>query len=287
MRSLAGRLAGAAAARGRAVLGQLTASSRTLPDFLIIGTQRGGTASLYYNLTRHPGVLAAARKEVHFFDLNYLRGTRWYRGHFPTHRQMAARRERTGTALTGEASPYYLFHPAVPVRVRAVLPAAKLIVLLRNPVDRAYSHYQREVGKGRESRSFEDAVAAERERLRGEAERLRDDETYVSDRFQRESYLTRGIYLPQLQAWLAEFSRTRFLVLESERFFDEPGSGLTEVGAFLGLPAWTPSERPQKFNVQSYSQLPPALHRQLEDFFAPHNAALESALGRRFSWGPS
>jgi hypothetical protein len=286
MAALGERIYAAATLRSREVLAGLTAPWRTLPDFLIIGTQRGGTASLYYNLTRHPGVAPAVRKEVHFFDVNYRRGLRWYRGHFPARGQMEVMRRRHGRAVTGEASPYYLFHPAAPGRVRAALPHAMLIVMLRNPVDRAYSHYQREVGKGRERLSFEEAIEAEPARLHAEAERLGTDESYSSDGFRQHSYLARGIYLPQLQRWMAEFPRDRFLILESEEFFTDPMRVLIEVEAFLGLPVWAPSGGLREFNVQRYAQMPWSLRGKLDAFFAPHNAALQSFLGRRLSWGP-
>ncbi len=285
IRGVAGRLVGAGTLRWSEAVGELTASWRVLPDFLILGTQRGGTASLYYNLAGHPSVGPATRKEVHFFDLRYPRGLAWYRSHFPTRADLQERRRRTGAGMTGEASPYYLFHPAVPSRVRAALPEVKCIVLLRNPVDRAYSHYQREVRKGREPLSFEDAVAAETNRLRGEAERIQADAGYVSERHQQWSYLARGIYLPQVQAWMAALPRERFLVLESEAFFADPASALRQVASFLGLPSHPAADIPA-YNAQHYAEMPPTLRRQLEAFFAPHNAALQAFLGRGFSWGP-
>jgi hypothetical protein len=266
-----------------ATLGQLSAPQRVLPDFLIIGAQRAGTATLYYNLVRHPSVLPALRKEVHFFDLEYWRGPRWYRGYFPTRRLMEGRRRRNGVALTGEATPYYLFHPAVPSRVAAVLPQARFVVLLRDPVARAYSHYQREVRKGREPLSFADALAQEPSRLAGEAARLVADPRYHSERFQRFSYRTRGVYAPQLRAWLAAFPRERFLVLESEALFADPVRAFGEVAAFLGLPPWRPSGV-TPYNTERYATLDPALRAELEDFYRPHNMELETLLGRPPSW---
>ena len=147
-----------------------------MPDFLIIGTQRGGTTSLYNYLLARPQIAAATRKEVHFFDNNFHRGIPWYRAHFPSLIQGdMAETIRGQRFITGEASPYYLFHPHAPARAALVVPKAKLIVLLRNPVDRAYSHYCRMVKKGRETLSFEDALAQEEIRTRGEGQRLAAD----------------------------------------------------------------------------------------------------------------
>src|SRR5436189_26280 len=124
---------------------------RPLPDFLILGAQKAGTTALYAYLRWHPQVTGPSFKEVSFFDRHYARGERWYRAHLPVRRR----------AVVGEASPSYLFHPLAPERVARMLPEARLIALLRNPVDRAFSHYQHEVALGREQLSFEDALAGE------------------------------------------------------------------------------------------------------------------------------
>lgn len=264
-------------------VGHLSASSRVLPDFLILGTQRGGTASLYFNLIRHPSVGPALRKEVNFFDTRFWRGPDWYRGFFPTRASMDERAARTGAARSGEATPYYLFHPAVPARVRSALPDARLIVLLRNPADRAYSHYRREVAKGRETLTFEQALAREDERLAGEAERLTADPRYHSVAFQRFSYRARGVYVEQLRAWMREFPRRQFLILESEELFADPTQALADVAAFLGLPPWRP-ERAGRHNQLRYDALDPSLRAELDAFYAPFNAQLDALLGRTFSW---
>ena len=134
----------------------LTSPIRLLPDFLIIGAQKGGTTSLYNYVQAQPCVAPAARKEVHFFDrrLNLNKGLTWYRGHFPTRvEQYSARHLRLQPFLTGEATPEYLFLPHIPHIVARVLPVIKLILLLRNPVDRAYSQYQHAVVQGTYSMS--------------------------------------------------------------------------------------------------------------------------------------
>lgn len=150
------------------------------PDFLIIGAQKGGTTSLYTYLCQHPRVVGASRIEVHFFDLAYDKGWWWYRSHFPVH--VFRRGERI---VTGEASPYYIFHPLVPERVRKDLPNVKLVAILRNPVDRAYSHYQHVRRNGREPLSFEEAIEREPPRTEGEAEIISSDDEYQSSAHRR------------------------------------------------------------------------------------------------------
>jgi Sulfotransferase domain len=115
---------------------------RTLPDFFILSGGRCGSTSLFAILSAHRQVMPPSHKEVHFFDRNYQRGLGFYRRLFPLAIHRSVRARRLGAkVLTGEATTYYLLHPAVPSRVSAVLPDARLIVMLRDPVDRAYSHY--------------------------------------------------------------------------------------------------------------------------------------------------
>ncbi|HEV2894458.1 MAG TPA: sulfotransferase, partial [Actinomycetota bacterium] len=151
-----------------------TAGLRLLPDYLIIGAQRAGTTSLHRYLIQHPGVRTTLRtKGVHFFDTAYGRGMSWYASRFPTKLTAWYVARRHGVELrTGEASPYYLFHPHVPARVAEHLPQVRLIALLRDPVGRAYSHYQHEVARGFETLSFEEAIEAEPARLAGETQRM-------------------------------------------------------------------------------------------------------------------
>src|SRR5438067_227401 len=139
----------------------MTHSWRLLPDFLIIGTQRGGTTSLYHYLKTHPCVESATTSDTHFFDKKFSKGLGWYRGHFPTWMEKYYAQMRGQRFVTGEASSSYLFHPHVPKRVVQVLPHVKLIVLLRNPVDRAYSQYYHAIELGHETLSFEEAIASE------------------------------------------------------------------------------------------------------------------------------
>ncbi|MEJ2557594.1 MAG: sulfotransferase domain-containing protein, partial [Anaerolineae bacterium] len=124
----------------------ITRFMRVLPDFLIIGAQKCGTDSLFRYLGGHPCIKLASSKEAHYFDLKFDKGINWYRSHFPLiPYKYSVKRLRKQDLITGEATPYYLFHPHAPGRAAAIVPHVKLIVLLRNPADRAYSHYNHEV----------------------------------------------------------------------------------------------------------------------------------------------
>ena len=189
---------------------------RAAPSFLIIGTQKGGTTSLYRWLGQHPQVVEASRKEVHYFDINFSRGERWYRSHFPLLRGLA------DGQVTGEGSPYYMCHPHAPARIASLLPDVRLIVLLRNPVERAISHYFHSHRNGREPLEIQQAMDQEESRLDREWARMQADGAYNSRAHRWYSYKARGRYLEQLQAVQTWFSPEQLLILRSEDLFEKP-----------------------------------------------------------------
>jgi hypothetical protein len=264
--------------RLRADYRQLTAPLRGLPAALIIGAQRSGTTSLFNYLVQHPDVLPPLGKEIHYFDFNYQRGAKWYRGNFPYAHQLR------GGFLTLDASPYYLAHPLVPRRAAELLPQVKLVALLRNPVERALSHYQHEVRGGRESLSFAEALDRESERLAGEEERLVSDPSYYSHNHHRFSYTRRGLYMGQLRRWLHYFPRSQLLVLQSERLFRDPAATMATVQDFLGLRRSGLEQYPP-FYQRNYDRVMPAdLKRRLAAYFEPSNRELFQWLGEEFDW---
>jgi Sulfotransferase domain len=255
-------------------VGRATSRWRPLPDFLVIGAQKAGTTALYTYLRWHPGITGPSWKEVSFFDRHWWRGERWYRGQFPM---------RVQGRLVGEASPSYLFHPLAPERVRTLLPDVKLIALVRDPVARAYSHYQHEVALGREPLSFEDAIQAEEERMRGEVERLIADPRAFSRAWWDYTYLARGRYAEQLERWLAVFGRDRLLVVRTEDLGEKPAETYASVLEFLGTQSHTLDEYPRVFE-RDYAPMDPATRATLAETFAEPNRRLEELLVRDFGW---
>ena len=253
--------------------GVATAGLRPLPDFLILGAQKAGTTALYAYLRWHPQVTGPSFKEVSFFDRHYARGERWYRAHLPIRRN----------GIVGEASPSYLFHPLAPERVARMLPRARLIALLRNPVDRAFSHYQHEVALGREELSFEDAMAAEDERMQGELERMLVDPTYFSYAWWNYTYAARGRYAEQLERWLAAFPRDQLLVLFTEELAADTAGTYRRVLDFLGVDARGLDSYPRIFE-REYGVMEPATRTRLEDEFAEANRRLAEVLERETPW---
>jgi Sulfotransferase domain len=273
-----------------------TGQMRLLPDFLIIGGQRCGTSSLYYYLTEQQGIISAATKEVHFFDDFYSRGIEWYRAQFPTRAyKYYVENVRKRHFFTGEASPYYIFHPHAPRRVSAFLPHVKLILLLRNPIDRAYSQHWLEVKGNYETLSFEDAITCEQERIAGEREKMLSDENYHSFKHRRYTYLTRGIYKDQIQHWMSYFPKEQFLMLKTEDLYTNPALIVRQTLEFLGVPGeeidtnreYKKYKVPSKTGYMTKDAAPkmnPNTRNYLVEYFKPHNARLHEFLGRDFGW---
>jgi hypothetical protein len=231
-----GRFVNSARTRTERVARRATADLRALPDFVVIGAQKAGTTSLFRYLIEHPQIVGPAEKEVHFFDGRYERGVRWYRSRFP----LRAALERGGQSgrrrLTFEASPYYLAHPFVAPRMHEQLPEAKLVVVLRDPIARAWSHYRDNVARGTESKPFLEALHSEPGRLApGIANITRGIDP--GPEYRNYGYVERGHYAAQLERWFAVYPRTQFLIVESRELFDDSAVTYERVLRFVGLDA--------------------------------------------------
>lgn len=220
-----------------------------LPSFLIIGARKSGTSSLFDYLLQHPDVRAPLWKETRFFDFGYQKGLAWYRAHFP-------RREPGARWITGEATTGYLSHPSCAERIACHLPDAKLVAILRNPVDRAISDWAHEQRRGAEQRSAREALGAP------------DPAS---------PYVARSLYARQLRRYLGRFPRERLLVLRYEDFFAAPAEGYAELLRFLGL---------APFDDVRFEHLNPGRgagdevdRDALRAFFRPHNRELEELVG--------
>ncbi len=257
------------------------AMPREFVHFSIIGTQKGGTTSLDRYLSQHPQICTAPQKEVHFFDLQFQLGRDWYEAQF----LIDPANPFEASLTIGEATPYYLFHPGVPERMATLYPQIKLIVMLRDPVDRAISHYHHAVKYGFEPLGFDAAIAAEADRLAGENIRLLTNPIATSYSHQHHSYLARGRYLEQILCWEQFFPRSQFLYINSADFFANPDRELQRVCDFLGVAPFAltsyPSHNPGSGND---SAIDPSLKAQLVDRFRPHNRALFTHLGLDFGW---
>jgi hypothetical protein len=269
---------------GRTV-GRVTARWRTVPDYLVIGTKRGGTTSLQQYLTAHPDVLEPkAAKASHYFDANFSKGWSWYRAHFPLQRWMNQERAAGRPVVVGEASPYYCFHPLALDRIAARIPEVKLIIVLRDPVERAWSHYHNERRLQAEPLSFEDAIRSEPERLAGQAEQMAADPGFQGFAWRHWSYLARGRYAEQLERLYELFPPSQVLVVQSELLRADPNRALEEVWGFLGLAPFTVRDRFAIKPNHSPETMAAATRARLQAYFAEPNRWLYSLPGVGFRW---
>jgi len=258
----------------------ITSPFRVLPDFLILGVAKAGTTSLYQYMIQHPDIYPGLRKETAFFYSKS--GLKSYRSYFSTiFYKVFIKNIKKQNFLTGEATPGYLFFPYCAEKIFDVIPKAKLIVILRNPVDRAFSHYQQQVSKKLEKLSFEDAIKMEKDRMR-DKEGMGNEEYYSN--FGNVSYLARGIYVDQLKIWMAKYPKEQFLILVTENLAADIIRTTNDVFKFLNLTSFSPKNL-QRQHIGKYKEkMKTETRNQLIQFFKPHNERLFKFLGKTFDW---
>lgn len=251
-----------------------TRKLRVLPDFLIIGAKKCGTTSLYAYLTQHPSVVPALKKEIYFFMKFYKDGVDTYRAFFPTKvTKWYTEKIRRRRFLTGEASPEYILGRKAAKRIFKTMPQVKLIAILRNPVDKAYSLYQHRLRMGVESLPFDEAIERELQVARGEIPTVELPHAYLAP----------GIYAEQLKVWRKYFPREHLLVITNEDLNDAPAQTMAEVFTFLGLEPMT-LQSYKKLNAFPYPAMDPVMRARLVAFYRPHNARLYDMLGKDLGW---
>ena len=248
---------------------------RALPDALIIGGQKCGTSSIYNYLLQHPQIAGVIKrpnprtgrwvaKEVHYLNQRGAnkQPARWYRAHFDY---------RKAGIINLEATPDYLTSAEAPIGALELIPQAKFIVVLRNPVDRAFSAYQHMLREGVVQESF----AAHIERRLSEQQKIE---------FTGWDVLKKGRYAEGLERWFTNFSRSQFHIIDFRELVSEPSETVAGIINFLGLPQ-VPIDTVKKFNDGRYADsMDPDLNARLREYFEPHNRRLESLLGFSMGW---
>ncbi|MGB3300299.1 MAG: sulfotransferase domain-containing protein [Phormidesmis sp.] len=256
---------------------------RFLPNFIIIGAQKSGTSSLFNYLNQHPRLVGGFIKEINFFNGgvevgndNYKKGEKWYRAQFPPENR------KLPNSKAFEASPLYLFNPLVPKRIFHSIPDCKLIAVLRDPTDRAISHYFHEKRKGREPLPILEAYKQEEVRLKS----VLEAQDFKSRAFRTFSYKSRGRYGEQLDRFLRHFPQQQMLILSSEELFESPKMTLGRIFDFLEVDANMASIDLSPQNVGSNRvKVGPEVHEYLDEYFHPYNQALYELLGKSYGWG--
>lgn len=250
----------------------ITSPLRGSPDFIVFGVPKAGTTALDRYLRQHPEICMASRKEVHFFnkDLHYSQGLFWYSSFFPI---------RGSKCTSGEVTPDYMYHPDVPKRILKDFPKTKLIAILRNPTDRAYSHYQYIKRTGRESLTFEEAIDAEPSRINEEKKK----NVFDGDNIRKYSYLDRGIYVDQLKHWMKFFPKEQFLIIKNEELDEDINGTMNKIFRFLNVSPKIITDKKRYF-VGEYSPMKIETRRKLIEFYKEHNKRLSEFLGIDLDW---
>lgn len=262
-------------------------AERPAPDFAIIGAQRCGTTSLFRALAKHPAMMQNVidAKGIHYFDTSYHQNDAWYFAHFATQAERDNHTSKVGQrAIVGEASPYYLFHPAGAERMAKTIPDTKLVVLLRDPVKRAISHHLHMVWEGHEPvEDIDEALDLESSRLEGIEERLLADPSLVSRPHQHFSYMARGHYASQLERLFSHIDRENVLVMTSDTLISDSISSLSKIQSFIGLEP-DPSIDLEKRNASSKFEPRPETIKRLTDEFAESNEQLARVVDIEIPW---
>ena len=249
---------------------------RVLPDFIIIGAAKCGTTSMFHYLMEHPNIFPPLNdegtrkfKEIRFFDNNYNKGILWYKSHFPSIlNKFFIKQICRKKFITGEGSPSYIYNKNVPKRVFQVNPDMKFIVLLRNPVERALSHYNFQVERKKENVTFENA-------LKMETKRLQDTNYIWSGLDFSGPYLSAGYYANQLEEWFKLFPKEQFCIIESSELFSDPQKIYDLIIDFFNLPKFKLKQFKIHTQTQYYSyEINEDLRDELIKKFKPHNERL-------------
>ena len=259
-----------------------TSSSRALPNFIIIGAVRCGTTSLYQNICEHPNVISAKQDEIGFFDSNFHLGLNWYKSFFPKNDELKKLKEEKGVGITGEDTPFYLWNELVCDRILKTVPDCKLIIILRNPVNRAYSNYQLSIRNGKENLSFKEVIDIEKKQLANDGIYL-DNKINLGKFKHPRSNLIKGWYYEQVKMWIEKFPQNQILVISTEELENKPQETMDIVFNFLKLPKYKMKQF-QKLKFVKYQNMNYETKKELLKYFEPKNERLFSLINKEFNW---
>lgn len=264
-----------------------TSGQRMQPSFFIIGVQKGGTTALAQYLSEHPEIIQPQRKDIYFFNNceNFAKGLNWYQAHFAhrIYKKAYEIRHQVKEAITFDATPNYFAAPGAAQRLHSFYPNAKLILLLRNPTERAWSNFRMNKRHQFEPLDFEAALKAENNRISNEDLFAEKQHTHSYVR-QRLAYRTNGVYAELLKEWLRYFHRDQFCIVRTEDLLQQTQETYNTITDFIGVQRFTGVKFNRYNEGGEQKEMPAASKQELDQFFAPHNQALEQLLQRNFNW---
>ena len=261
----------------------ITSSLRVLPDFLVIGIGRGGTTSCFHYLSQHPSIIGSAYDEIGFFDENFHLGLNWYRSMFPTKFLKKKIAKRFGKCLTYDVTPSYIWKPWAARRIKELFSGIKLIAVLRNPTDRAYSQYHLSLRNGVVKSSFEEVIEEDIKTFK----KFEDSGSIIDDEhfrhYIKKSYLGRGFYAHHLKIWFELFDRKQILILTSEELSTDTNKTMNKIFQFLDLPNYEIPDTVKR-NTANYSNMNMDTRKKLISFYSRYNQDLSKLLNVEFDW---
>jgi hypothetical protein len=260
----------------------LTSPLRVLPDFIVIGVGRGGTTSLYNYLNQHNCIQKSSYDEIGFFDDNFHLGVNWYRSMFPTKYEKQKIIKKFGKFLTYDVTPWYIRRPWTANRIKTLLPSAKIISVLRNPVDRTYSHYHLTCREKGTTKSFEEIIEEDIKKIDNYDGNLKNSQKYYED-FVQNSHIARGFYLEQLENWFTVFNKENILIISSEDLANHTQKTMDYVFNFLNIEDQVIPNL-EKVNVAKYPKMKEKTRKILENYFFEYNENLFKKIGKHFTW---
>jgi hypothetical protein len=267
--------------KARFLFHRITSPLRDYPDFIILGNSFCAKTLLYNYLTQHRLILKNIFEESAFFVDYYEKGSSWYKANFPLKIQKSLLKRKSGKIpLVGETInlPYY----EIPERVHKLIPNPKIIVILRDPIDRAYASYSSLVKKGIELLTFEEAVLKKIDRWADVNQKLTENQIEGLEE-KISTYLSNSIYVYDIKNWIKYFPKEKMLFLKSEDLFEKPLETVNNTLEFLGLEPLVHlvnySER-----LENTQLINTKIKEDLNKFFKPYNKLLYELLGCDLGW---
>ena len=259
-----------------------------LPDFLILAPGACGTTSmLELYLRSNKEILPSKVNEITYFDQKHNKPVNWYKMFFPTILTKKIRQILGKKTLTGEATGGYILNPNAPIRIKKIMPKVKLVVMIRNPVDRTLSHYKRRVRITKEKQLLEDLIEHELKHFDEEFEEYINNEKSIS-RYPLISYLTSSKYSQHIEHWLKIFPKEQFLFINANEYFKNPLKEYNKILKFLGLPPHYPKISGQRGispkGIYNETAIKPQTIEYLKNYFIPHNKRLFELINEEYNW---
>lgn len=269
----------------------ITNNMRVLPDFIIIGSGRAGTTALYSYLIQHPQIMKCFTHndekvaDLHFFEYMISKKIGWYRSHFPTKIFKKIKELKSGKkCITGEFTSTYMYHEHVPQRIINTIPKTKILVILRNPIDKIYSTYCQQFSFNEYLSNFEETIQSEIDRMKifqkSPNKRIFNENI---DSIVTCNILRHGIYYNYLKKWFEIFPENQIMVIDSKKLNNDTINCIKEVFNFLNIEEIEINDV-SKINKGNYNRIDNKTRDELISFFKPYNKKLNKLLKTNFEW---